>query len=325
MFDELKISVIIPVYQAEKYLSDCVRSVREQSYEALEIILVDDGSWDASPRMCDEYGAADARVKVIHKENGGLSSARNAGVAAATGDYVLFLDADDFWDDRDAVSRLARRIQKTGAQVLHFSYIKFFEDTGERQPYFLNVESMPQTLQSRREQWEHLFGRGLCIASACNKLVRRSLLTQDLEFRPGVYSEDIEWCLRLFCKAESMDFVCENFYCYRQRRDSISHTIDDKKCRDLCGNILRCFPICQGEPEELRRTLYRYLAYQFGTFFMIQAQAENVQTECIRALTPYVWILKYHGGSRKLLALRWATAILGMSNACKLIRWAYRR
>ncbi len=325
MVENLKITVIIPVYQAEKYLAECVQSVREQSYEALEIILVDDGSRDASPRMCDEYAISDARIKVIHKQNGGLSSARNAGIAAATGDYVLFLDSDDFWNDRDAISRIVRRIQKTGAQVLNFSYIKFFEDTAEQQPYFQGIESMPQALQSRQQQWEHLFSHGLCIASACNKLVKRSLLTKDLQFRPGVYSEDIEWCLRLFCRAESMDFVCESFYCYRQRSGSISHTIDDKKCKDLCENILRCFPICEEADDEIRQYLYRYLAYQFGTFFMVQAQAKNAQTECIRELVPYSWILKHHGSSRKLLILRWATALLGMSNVCKLIRWIYRR
>ncbi len=325
MIGELKISVIIPVYQAEKYLDECVQSVRCQTYENLEIILVDDGSRDSSPRMCDEYAASDPRIRVIHKENGGLSSARNAGVAVAEGDYILFLDSDDFWNDSEAISSLADRIGKTEAQVLNFSYVKYFEDTGEMQPYFKNIPSMPEAIKDRRGQWSYLFGRGLCIASACNKLIRRSLLTDDLKFRPGVYSEDIEWCLRLFCKAESMDFICENFYCYRQRRDSITHTIDDKKCRDLCDNILHCFRICEEAPEDIRQELYRYLAYQFGTFFMVQAKAENFQTECIRELIPYARVLKHHGKNRKLLGLRTATVILGMPNTCKLIRWLYRR
>lgn len=325
MVEELKISVIIPVYQAEGYLDQCVQSVLTQSYRNLQVILVDDGSRDSSGRMCDAYAASDDRVQVIHKENGGLSSARNAGMAAATGDYVLFLDSDDFYNDREAVSRLVTRVRKTSAQVLNFSYVKFFEDTGETRPYFQNAAPMPEALKTRPQQWEYLFRHSLCIASACNKLVARRLLTPELTFREGVFSEDIEWCLKLFRKAESMDFVCENFYCYRQWSGSITHTIDAKKCDDLCRNLLHCFEICQEAEESAREDLYRYLAYQYGTFFMTQAQTEQLPTDAIQALAPYRWILRYHGGNPKLLALRWVTSLLGMEAACKLIRRVLRR
>ena len=90
------ISVIVPVYNVEKYLNKCIQSIVSQTYKNLEIILVDDGSPDNCPKMCDDWAAADSRIKVIHKQNGGLSSARNAALDIAVGDYLFFIDSDDY-------------------------------------------------------------------------------------------------------------------------------------------------------------------------------------------------------------------------------------
>ena len=98
--NEPLVSVIVPVYKVEKYLDKCIESIVGQTYENLEIILVDDGSPDNCPTMCDEWAQKDSRIKVIHKENGGLSSARNAGLDACTGDYIGFVDSDD-WIEPD--------------------------------------------------------------------------------------------------------------------------------------------------------------------------------------------------------------------------------
>lgn len=108
-----QISVIIPIYNVEKYLSDCVESVLKQTYTDLEIILVDDGSQDASGQICDDYAKQDSRVQVIHKKNGGLSSARNAGIDQATGQYFFFLDSDD-WIAENALELLYKEIKSTG-------------------------------------------------------------------------------------------------------------------------------------------------------------------------------------------------------------------
>ena len=99
------ISVVIPIYNVAQYLSQCVDSVLSQSYQDLEIILVDDGSTDECPKICDDYQQKDARIRVIHKENGGLSDARNAGMKKATGEWTLFVDSDD-WIDQEAIAKL---------------------------------------------------------------------------------------------------------------------------------------------------------------------------------------------------------------------------
>ncbi len=110
------ISVIVPVYKVEAYLNRCVESIVNQSYSNLEIILVDDGSPDRCPEMCDVWSQKDKRIKVIHKENGGLSDARNAGMAIATGTYIGFVDSDD-WIDRDFYEKLLLTLKENHAQL----------------------------------------------------------------------------------------------------------------------------------------------------------------------------------------------------------------
>ena len=318
-----KISVIIPVYQVEKYIRETVNSVLDQSYGNLEVILVDDGSFDGSPLICDEFEKKDDRVKVIHKENGGLSDARNAGIKCASGDFVLFLDGDDYWDDPYAIEKLVKRLNESKADVLNYSYKKCYEDTGEEIPYFDHLEAMPLSLKSKYERIDYLTKNHLYIASACNKLIKRELFDGELLFRKGVYSEDIEWCLKLMLKAESMDFICENFYCYRQRSDSISKTINNKKCEDLCNNILRCFDLCKDIDPLLKEYAYRYIAYQYGTFYKNQAISEHKADECIEKLKPYSWILKYHCNNKKLMGLNIVSKIFGFKRTCNMIRWIY--
>ena len=109
----MKFSVIIPIYKVEQYLRQCVDSVLAQTYTDVEIILVDDGSPDSCPAICDEYAKKDSRIKVIHKPNGGLSDARNAGLDMAQGEYVLFLDSDDWWDDKDALRKTDASLKDT--------------------------------------------------------------------------------------------------------------------------------------------------------------------------------------------------------------------
>lgn len=319
----MKVSIMIPVYRVEAYLHECVDSVLHQDYTDFEIILVDDGSPDRCGEICDEYAAQDHRVKVIHKCNGGQSDARNVGLAAATGDYALFLDSDDYWNDSGALHRLVSRISLTNADLLNFSYQKLYEDTGHREPYFSETGAMPHSLELP-EQLAWMTDRGLYIASPCNKMIRRSLL-EGLPFRKGVFSEDVEWCANLLLRARSVDFVPEAFYCYRQRSGSTRHSIGDKNCRDLADAILSCLKKCTEADEIRREALCRYTAFQLGTFFVIQGQAANPQPECIRVLAPHAGILRHHGGNKKLMVLDLGCRVLGYPRLCALIRAVYQR
>lgn len=323
MRSNIKISIIIPVYCVAGYLPTCIESVLNQKYSNTEIILVDDGSPDESADICDKYASMFSNVKVIHQENGGLSDARNTGIEYATGDYVAFLDGDDFWDDVDALVTLVERVEKTKADVLNFSFKKYYEDTQEKISYFYNIFSMPLEVKGKKKQLSYLAENHLYISSACTKLIKRDLLSKELFFEVGVFSEDVEWSARLLKVAKSMDFICANFYCYRQRRDSISHTINDKKCRDLCEHIIKCIQLSNTATDEERDALTRYAAYQYGTYFVVQAQAVNEQNECIGILEKYSDILSHHENNKKLTILYWGTKLLGYKRLCKLIRYMY--
>lgn len=125
----MKISFIIPVYKVERYLKQSVGSITGQTYRDIEVILVDDGSPDSCPQMCDDFAATDNRIRVIHKANGGLSDARNVGLNAATGDYVIFIDSDDFWLHNDDLQKLVR-VAETNPQVdfIGFNCSYYFQD-----------------------------------------------------------------------------------------------------------------------------------------------------------------------------------------------------
>ncbi len=325
MVSKIKISVIIPVYNVEKYLDECIMSVLKQDYGNIEIILVDDGSTDKSPLICDKYANEHAHIMVIHKENGGSSDARNAGIAIASGDYIIFLDSDDFWNESNAISCLVRRLHIFQSDVLNFSYTKFFEDTNKTEPY-IDAEDMPLPTKLKAEQLRYIFKNNLYIASAWNKLIKRELFDHELFFEVGVYSEDIEWCAKLLSKAQSFDFVSVNFHYYRQHSHSISHTINDKKCSDLCSHIISCISMAHNEIDEcVKKYLYNYISYQFGTFFVVQALAQNVQNICIEKLKSHTWILSYHNGNKKLIALNILCKLLGYVNTCKIIRLLYKK
>lgn len=153
-----KISIIVPVYNAEKYLRECVESVLHQTLSDLELILVDDGSTDSSPAFCDAFAAQDVRVKVIHKPNGRAASARNAGLRIASGDYVAFVDADD-WISPDMYEKMLQ----TNADVTLCDYVRF---QGEKQVPFTqpNIEAgFYHKAQFRKKIYPHLVMDGLNI------------------------------------------------------------------------------------------------------------------------------------------------------------------
>ena len=129
--DNIKFSVIVPVYGVEKYIDQCVQSLLIQTYKNYELILVDDGSPDNCGQICDQYAEKDNRIRVVHKKNGGLSSARNAGLDIAKGEYVIFLDSDDFWDDAEALSGINRNLSESKADVLIFPAKRYYEESGK--------------------------------------------------------------------------------------------------------------------------------------------------------------------------------------------------
>ena len=132
----VKFSIIIPIYNVERYLETCVNSILTQTYSDYEVILVDDGSPDRCGELCDHYAESDSRVKVVHKVNGGLSSARNAGLDIAMGEYVIFVDSDDYWDDTMALEHIQKNLAESNADLLVFPAKRFYEDENRFTNFF---------------------------------------------------------------------------------------------------------------------------------------------------------------------------------------------
>lgn len=262
MKNTIKFSIIVPVYNVELYLEKCINSILNQTYKNYELILIDDGSTDSSGKICDNYIDCNQFIRVIHQANLGLSSARNKGIEIAKGQYIIFLDSDDYWYSDDVLSKLNDRLSFNEADVLSFNYIKFTDELFEKE-YFENSTNMP--LNIKGSTLKYLMDNELWIACAWNKAIKRELfLNNNLEFKNGITSEDIDWCLRLALYADKFDYINDIIVCYRQRQASISNSIDVIKTDTLIDNIENCLNILNNEQDEAEM-LTPYISYQYGT------------------------------------------------------------
>lgn len=267
-------SVIIPVYNVEQYLNECVDSVLCQSFTDFEVILVDDGSPDSSGAICDEYVRRDRRVKCVHKRNGGLSDARNTGIRMAAGTYLLFLDSDDYWDDPDALRKLREDLMSEDpAADIGIFQAKLLYPDGSMQPdrgVFCDCFNQMTPGKSLR----YLSENGLLVGSACSKAVRRSfLLEHQLFFKVGIKSEDIDWILRVADKLPKYIYSDQFFYIYRKGREtSITSNVDLPYLTSF-ADMLEEFSLRSWGTETARECLLGYVAYEFS---ILMAKAVNL-------------------------------------------------
>ena len=209
------ISVIIPVYNVEKYLDKCVQSVVDQTYNHLEIILVDDGSSDSCPRKCDEWARKDSRVIVIHKPNGGLSDARNKGLSYAKGDFISFIDSDDFIDET-ILERSEKIFNTYDVDSVFFSYKCCYPGTG-KEDFVVNYKATGRySMNHWLEDFYNLSKTSIinCIGTTIYKL---DILNKfHIRFNERIsYYEDIGFCTEYMCHIESLYYINEPIYWYR--------------------------------------------------------------------------------------------------------------
>lgn len=216
------ISVIIPVYNVEKYLHRCLDSVIAQTYQNLEIICVDDGSIDDSGKICDQYAVRDARIKVIHQENQGLSAARNRGLDAAEGEYIAFVDSDDYILE-DMYKKMLDKLLNYNVDLCVCQWQYEFSDGRQ----VVKRKNMDPTIYGRKASLE--FARFLymgnyengVVVAAWNKLYRRVLLDK-IRFEGRIH-EDEAFCGRIMAKNISVYVMEEQFYVYAQNGDSLTN------------------------------------------------------------------------------------------------------
>lgn len=205
------ISVIIPVYKVEKYLDECIASVVSQTHQNLEIILVDDGSPDSCPQMCDAWAEKDLRIRTIHKANGGLSDARNAGLEIASGDYIAFVDSDDFIQP-DMLEKLLAALLRTESDIAACGIQNFGASQG--------AWGCQDFVGTPEQIYAKLYNETTYPVAAWNKLYRRSCW-QTLRFPVGKICEDTFTTYQLIHHASRIVMIPEALYCYRIRPESI--------------------------------------------------------------------------------------------------------
>lgn len=212
------VSVIVPVYNIEQYLNICMDSILAQSYHSLQIVLVDDGSTDNSGVICDEYAAKDPRVTVIHKENGGLSDARNAGIEIVKGEYVTFVDSDDMLNPR-TIEYLIDLITEYNGDISVCQSMVVQENDFDYSQFTNNSDEIIQ-LSDNLSIMHHLLSNKYLDVTAWGKLYRTTLF-KDIRFPIGKYHEDIFTTYRIFGSSNKVIIGFIQYYYYRSRQGSI--------------------------------------------------------------------------------------------------------
>lgn len=247
------ISVIVPIYNVEKYLKECIDSIIKQTYKDIEIILVDDGSPDRCSELCDNYALQDSRIKVVHKKNGGLSSARNAGIDIASGEWLVFIDSDDYIHSEMLTKMMEAQIA-TDASLVVCDFCSF-SDSGKAVRRTSNNGEI--TVYSPYEACEAFFSRKGIGWNAWNKLYHRTLF-DTIRFPEGIYCEDKATIYKLYLKSNKVVYVHECLYYYRLRQGSI---MQDKPLRLYYDTLKINETICNDMRHENDRLYNAACAY----------------------------------------------------------------
>jgi glycosyltransferase involved in cell wall biosynthesis len=292
----MKVSFILPIYNVEKYLGECVESILQQTYRDFEVVLVDDGSPDNSPALCDAYAEKDSRVRVVHKQNGGLSDARNAGLAVAKGDYVIFVDSDDFWVGKDSLQQLMEVVDAhPECDFISFNCSYYYQNTKTYKKWVAFDEKLAIPTD-KDTAMRSLVASGTMPMSACLKVIsRKSLLDMGLVFQKGILSEDIPWFINLLEGSKKCMFVNHYVYAYRQNvSGSITHSGGERSFNCL-------FDILKSELDKIEKrsfsaeaklSLYSFLAYEYCILLsMLNSLTESKERR--KELYAYKWLLKY--------------------------------
>lgn len=316
------ISVVVPIYKVEEYLLDCVNSIVGQTYKHLEIILVDDGSPDRCPEMCDQLASEDSRIKVIHKINGGLSDARNTGIKAAQGEYIIFIDSDDFWIHTNFLSKLINCVNNyPNADLVFFG----------RTIYRGNKITPRNCIDSNRvngvpfyEGMKYLLQSNELLTSACMKLIRTSILKENnIYFQKGRLSEDLDWSLTLYQHIDNITAINDNSYGYRKRSGSITTSLSPKHADDLIWFLNKWTnkPL-DGKLQNLNLSSVAYT--YIGLIATFNRLPNNKREEVKAALRNYSWLFS-HTIIPRVKKVSIFYRIFGFNLTCVLLQLYYKQ
>lgn len=290
------ISVIIPIYKVEKYLEQCVMSVLNQTYRDVEVILVDDGSPDGCPAMCDAFAEKDNRIRVIHKSNSGVSDTRNIGLKSATGEYVIFVDSDDFWANPHDLEKLVDEALKSpDCDFIGFNCSYYYGADAKIMPWIPFSEDIVKTTTSDKCV-EKLVESGVFPMSPCMKLIRKECIQGRIEFIKDTYCEDIPWFIELLKKSNKCRFINQYMYMYRKGLTaSRSGSFSNKQYNDLFNLLKDGVAINQKECEgKTRDALFSFWAYELCILRAMTGFMDRKQrSKELKELYKFNWLFDY--------------------------------
>lgn len=268
---ESRISVIVPVYNVERYLTECLDSIINQTYRQLEVILVDDASPDGCGAICDRYAGQDPRIRVIHKEqNQGLAEARNTGMETASGDYIFFVDSDDRLA-QDALERLLAGMKKYSADCCVGGCVTVTEREGAAAEY-QNSSGGADRCETALEAMKHVL---LCGSSAWNRLYKRETL-EGLRFPGGRINEDEPFMVQAYARMERVAFLEAGTYFYRKRSNSITTSAFSVKSADCVQNSRENLEFVKKRaPELIPCAQYKYVKTLLWCYVNLRKLAED--------------------------------------------------
>ena len=321
--DKVKISFIVPVYNVEDYLGQCVESILEQDYEEKEIILVDDGSTDSSGSICDEYAEKYENVTVIHKENGGASDARNYGLKKAAGEYILFVDADDFIE-KNSLKKIVEIVILNNVDIVFLEANHYFDD-GKVVPLGDRITKDAVYGKNKEEVLDFLCISPKYPASPCTKLIKRKMIIDnELWFEKGLLAEDLDWCMKLFLCAETFDYCSSKYYNYRQNRmGSASNTIRPQLVRDMLYILEKWSRIAETKSVVEKKFILSQMAYELPIVMFLYGLLDRKERIQFKGrIKKLLFLLKYRDGL-KYKGVKFLCKILGIGVTSKLISIVY--
>ena len=308
-------SFIAPVYNAEKYIAECIESILKQG-EGCELILVDDGSTDTSGEICDLYAEQYKRIKVFHNKNSGPAAARNFGLEKASGNYVIFVDSDDYISG-GLIEHLDCGYADRTADLIFYTIIKRFQD-GRLEPMSEGLERDKIHGKPMNEVLRAISECSKFPASTGGKIIKRDILTKNnIRFKEGLIGEDIDWTLQLIFNINSADVYPDESYYYRissntRRSYGNAESLCDQLSiiEDWAGKV---------KDKKANEYILSFLAYQYAVslpfYGALPADERALYSKRIKKLRP---LLSY-GKTRKIWLIKAAVNLLGITKASKLL------
>lgn len=307
----MKFSIIIPAYNVADYLENCVESILKQTYDNYEIIIVDDGSTDETGKVADELLKQSKLINVVHQSNGGASKARNTGMKRATGDYILFLDGDDFWSDSHFLKQIVSELTIKLVDVIIFGYSYYYDNEIKESPI------------SRLKDLGEATNYGLFNGPNWNKCISKKLINKGLSFPEDLVSEDSLYCSSIMKRMESFSVITSTQYMYRQNRaGSLTNVVKERNVLDTLEGISRGLSDEKSLSEVKRKALNTYFTISYISI-LPYAKPYLFNQEIRNLLIQYKYLLKNssHINNKSFKMTGIFTSIFGINISTRLFSY----